>query len=106
MVERIKHPLTFFFQNARPRIIDLQNHLAFVCSHGKIDLPAVRRVANRIVHKIFDQRFQIRFSGYHVGIPTAYHARVNVFGLRQRHQLFQHLTKNVLYRHRSGLLMR
>ena len=64
--------------------------------HRHINPATPRRVPDGVFHQILEQGFEIVPLNENHRPPLPYDPQINLFGLRQWHQIFQHLPQNRL----------
>ena len=111
-VKRIQHPGALARRNAGAVVFYLQNDAALRLTRRQVHPPAIGRVANGVVHQVFDHggdlyrmRAQLQAVAF-FPVCAFGHAHVDVPLLGQRHQVFKHLPKHIVQRHGLGLLSR
>ena len=101
-IKRVEHTLALGHGNARPGVLDAQHGAVLHPAKPQINPPAFGRVANRVVHQVFDQRRQLERAGLHLHVLCVLralrilHANIDMPGFGQRHQVFEHAAVNAL----------
>ena len=89
-VEAIKNPAPFGQRDAGTVVLNTQLGFPFRYTHGKIDPPTLWCLANGVIDQILDQGDHVQLARPHFGVLRAFDPDVDVLGLGQRHEVFQH----------------